>query len=145
MKSDVSYSGTESIITTGQDVVTLLLSPIILRHCGASINIAISRLSLEPEILNHYSSTARERAVDARRPSGGNRQSHPVVGGIALTPRYSPRPRLDHVRPAAAPPEPSELTPSVEAPPAQDQQHVPNAGATDYARTPVSTTRAGPA
>ncbi|XP_039750045.1 uncharacterized protein LOC120626560 [Pararge aegeria] len=94
---------------------------------------------------NQTANTARERAVDARRPSGGNRQSHPVVGGIALTPRYSPRPRLDHVRPAAAPPEPSELTPSVEAPPAQDQQHVPNAGATDYARTPVSTTRAGPA
>ncbi|CAK1546091.1 unnamed protein product [Leptosia nina] len=57
------------------------------------------------------SDTAGERAADARRPSGGNRQSHPVVGGIALTPRYSPRPRLDNIRPAAAPPEePPELT-----------------------------------
>lgn len=50
-------------------------------------------------------SSAGERAHDARRPSGGSLKSHPVVGGIALTPRYSPRPRLDHIRPAAAPPE----------------------------------------
>lgn len=58
-------------------------------------------------------SSARERASDARRPSGGNRQSHPVVGGIALTPRYSPRPRLDNIRPAAAPPEePPDFGPS---------------------------------
>ncbi|KAI8424245.1 hypothetical protein MSG28_002816 [Choristoneura fumiferana] len=50
-------------------------------------------------------STPGERAHDARRPPGGSLKSHPVVGGIALTPRYSPRPRLDNVRPAAAPPE----------------------------------------
>lgn len=53
-------------------------------------------------------STAGERALDARRPSGGNLKSHPVVGGIALTPRYSPRPRLDNARPPAAPPAPEE-------------------------------------
>ncbi|CAH2105657.1 unnamed protein product [Euphydryas editha] len=60
-------------------------------------------------------SPARERAADARRPPGGNRQSHPL--GIALTPRYSPRPRLDNIRPAAAPPEePPDLTPFVDVP-----------------------------
>ncbi|CAH4035500.1 unnamed protein product [Pieris brassicae] len=78
-------------------------------------------------------STAGERAADARRPSGGNRQSHPVVGGIALTPRYSPRPRLDNIRPAAAPPEePSE---PLETP----------YGLSNNASVPVSTTLAGPA
>lgn len=50
-------------------------------------------------------SSPGERAHDARRPAGGSLKSHPVVGGIPLTPRYSPRPRLDNVRPAAAPPE----------------------------------------
>ncbi|XP_045766001.1 protein IQ-DOMAIN 14 isoform X1 [Maniola jurtina] len=94
---------------------------------------------------NQTANTARERAVDARRPSGGNRQSHPVVGGIALTPRYSPRPRLDNIRPAAAPPEPPELAPSVDAPLARDQQDVPAAEDADSAPTPVSPTRAGPA
>ncbi|XP_069358224.1 uncharacterized protein [Maniola hyperantus] len=92
---------------------------------------------------NQTANTARERAVDARRPSGGNRQSHPVVGGIALTPRYSPRPRLDNIRPAAAPPEPPELAPSVGAPFAQDQQDVPAAENVESAHTPVSLTRAG--
>ncbi|XP_050667682.1 uncharacterized protein LOC126967234 [Leptidea sinapis] len=54
---------------------------------------------------NQTANSAGERTLDTRRAPGGNRQSHPVVGGIALTPRYSPRPRLDHIRPAAAPPE----------------------------------------
>lgn len=58
-------------------------------------------------------SSPGERTHDARRPAGGSLQSHPVVGGIALTPRYSPRPRLDNVRPAAAPPEdPPEMEPT---------------------------------
>ncbi|CAG9795196.1 unnamed protein product [Diatraea saccharalis] len=50
-------------------------------------------------------SSAGERAHDVRRAPGGSLKSHPVVGGIALTPRYSPGPRIDHIRPAAAPPE----------------------------------------
>ncbi|PZC86590.1 hypothetical protein B5X24_HaOG206151 [Helicoverpa armigera] len=52
----------------------------------------------------HHTRSPGERAHDARRPPGGSLKSHPVVG-VALTPRYSPRPRLDNVRPAAAPPE----------------------------------------
>lgn len=60
-------------------------------------------------------SSPGERAHDARRPPGGSLKSHPVVGGIALT-RYSPRPRLDNIRPAAAPPEePPEYDPVTEA------------------------------
>ncbi|XP_045490203.1 uncharacterized protein LOC111001001 isoform X1 [Pieris rapae] len=82
---------------------------------------------------NQTANTAGERATDARRPSGGNRQSHPVVGGIALTPRYSPRPRLDNIRPAAAPPE--EPPEPLETP----------YGQSNNASVPVSTTLAGPA
>ncbi|XP_037963005.1 formin-like protein 16 isoform X1 [Plutella xylostella] len=58
---------------------------------------------------NQTANSAGERAADARRTAGGNLKSHPVVGGIALTPRYSPRPRLDTARPPAAPPAPDEL------------------------------------
>ncbi|XP_063619412.1 atherin isoform X1 [Cydia splendana] len=54
---------------------------------------------------NQTANTPGERAYDARRPPAPAWKSHPVVGGIALTPRYSPKPRLDNVRPAAAPPE----------------------------------------
>ncbi|XP_013164620.1 PREDICTED: uncharacterized protein LOC106115709 [Papilio xuthus] len=61
---------------------------------------------------NQTANSAGERAHDARRAPSGNRKSHPVVGGISLTPRYSPRPRLDNIRPAAAPPEePPDLGP----------------------------------
>ncbi|CAH0729374.1 unnamed protein product, partial [Brenthis ino] len=86
---------------------------------------------------------ARERAADARRPSGGNRQSHPVVGGKALTPRYSPPPRLDKIRPAAAPPEePPELSPSVDIPyPHVDTQSM----STGEAHTQVNQATTSPA
>ncbi|CAG4992488.1 unnamed protein product [Parnassius apollo] len=91
-----------------------------------------------------------ERAHDARRPSGGNRKSHPVVGGISLTPRYSPRPRLDNIRPAAAPPEePPDLWLSAEtkAPNSETNtgvNNVPGAHDANYAiELPVSETPAG--
>ncbi|XP_060801813.1 uncharacterized protein LOC132902073 isoform X1 [Amyelois transitella] len=71
---------------------------------------------------NQTTNSPGERAHDARRPAGGGLKSHPVLGGIALTPRYSPRPRLDNVRPAAAPPEePVDTGPSPD--PAPDDPH----------------------
>ncbi|CAB3236994.1 unnamed protein product [Arctia plantaginis] len=83
-----------------------------------------------------------ERAHDARRPPGGSLKSHPVVG-VALTPRYSPRPRLDNVRPAAAPPEePAEPDPVTGTPPTgPDEPDEPAALRQDQ---PVSTTPPGP-
>ncbi|XP_032512772.1 uncharacterized protein LOC116766786 isoform X2 [Danaus plexippus] len=73
----------------------------------ASVLVVVVTLT-HSSVLRAHNQTANptgERADASRRPSGGNRQSHPVVGGIALTQRYSPRP----LRPAAAPPEPPEL------------------------------------
>ncbi|CAH0605860.1 unnamed protein product [Chrysodeixis includens] len=72
----------------------------------ASVLVVVVTLT-HSSVLRAHNQTANspgERAHDARRPPGGSLKSHPVVG-VALTPRYSPRPRLDNVRPAAAPPE----------------------------------------
>ncbi|CAH2071428.1 unnamed protein product, partial [Iphiclides podalirius] len=84
-------------------------------------------ISINGEALEVVQDTAGERAHDARRPAVGNRKSHPVVGGISLTPRYSPRPRLESIRPAAAPPEePPDLGPP-------DQTTEPGKNSTDTA------------
>lgn len=83
-----------------------------------------------------------ERAHDARRPPGGSLKSHPVVG-VALTPRYSPRPRLDNVRPAAAPPEePAEPDPVTGTPSTGSDE--PEEPAALRQEEPVSTTPPGP-
>ncbi|XP_026321997.1 uncharacterized protein LOC113231726 isoform X3 [Hyposmocoma kahamanoa] len=85
---------------------------------------------------NQTANSPGERAHDARRPAGGSVKSHPVVGGIPLTPRYSPRPRLDNVRPAAAPPE--------EPPDHADPDDPPTAEALVDTRAPLHAGALGP-
>ncbi|CAB3238920.1 unnamed protein product [Arctia plantaginis] len=118
--------------------------------CGKSLDYVNSLYILSKQY--HLKTIARrrksnagapgERAHDARRPPGGSLKSHPVVG-VALTPRYSPRPRLDNVRPAAAPPEePAEPDPVTGTPPTgPDEPDEPAALRLDQ---PVSTTPPGP-
>ncbi|XP_049870357.1 atherin-like [Pectinophora gossypiella] len=113
----------------------------------ASVLVVVVTLT-HSSVLRSHNQTANspgERAHDARRPAGGSLKSHPVVGGIPLTPRYSPRPRPDHARPAAAPPEPLEADPSTPPEPL-DADRADHADHADPPAppAPVSAARAGP-